>query len=86
MTILHLDFANKGQGFRWWEVDAETGRVVGCGPREAGTWADGRCSVDMNTVAVGERPIFHGPATGPGGRYLNCPVAAIRPAGAGGVL
>lgn len=80
MTVQRLTFEDKGQDFLWWEVDDQTGRIVGCGPLEASTWASGRCSVDMNTVAVGEQPIFHGPATEPGGRFLKYRIASIRPA------
>lgn len=85
MTIQRLTFEDKGQGVLWWEIDDQTGRIVGCGPREAHTWASGRCSVDMNTVVVGECPIFHGPATEPGGRFLNYRIASITPAQTGGV-
>lgn len=84
MTIQRLTFEDKGQDFLWWEVDDQTGRIVGCGPHQASVWASGRCSVDMNTVLVGERPIFHGPATEPGGRFLNYCIAEIRPAQTGG--
>jgi hypothetical protein len=84
MTIQHLTFEDKGQDFLWWEVDDQTGRVLGCGPHQASVWASGKCSVDMNTVAVGERPVFHGPATEPGGRFLSYRIAAIRPAETGG--
>lgn len=77
MTIQRVTFENRGQDFSWWEIDDETGRIVGCGPRLASTWANGRCSVDMNTVNVGERPVFHGPATEPGGRLLICAIVAI---------
>lgn len=86
MTIMRLTFENKKQAFLWWEVDDETGRIVGCGPHQADLWASGKCSVDMNTVAVGERPVFHGPATEPGGRFLNYMIEAIRPAETGGSL
>jgi len=84
MTIQHLTFEDRGQDFLWWEVDDQSGRIVGCGPHQASVWASGRCSVDMSTVALGERPIFHGPATEPGGRTLNYVIAAIRPAETGG--
>lgn len=80
MTIQRVTLEDKGQDFLWWEIDDTTGRIVGCGPHQADVWASGRCSVDMNTVTVGERPIFHGPATEPGGRYLNYRITAIRPA------
>lgn len=84
MTILRLSFEDKGQNVLWWEIDDETGRIVGCGPRDACLWANGRCSVDMNTVVVGEKPIFHGPATESGGRFFGWQIAAIRPAETGG--
>lgn len=84
MTVQRLTFEDKGQDFLWWEVDDQTGRILGCGPRQADLWASGKCSVDMNTVAVGECPIFHGPATEPGGRFLKYRIAAIRPAETGG--
>lgn len=84
MTVQRLTFEDKGQDFLWWEVDDQTGRIMGCGPHLASVWASGKCSVDMNTVVVGERPVFHGPATEPGGRFLNYRIAEIRPAQTGG--
>lgn len=84
MTIQRITFEYRGQDFLWWEVDDQTGRIVGCGPHQANVWASGRCSVDVNTMVVGERPIFHGPATEPGGRTLSYVIAAIRPAETGG--
>ena len=84
MTVQRLTFEDKGQDFLWWEVDDQTGRIVGCGPFQADLWASGRCSVDMNTVVIGEAPIFHGPATEPGGRYLKSRIETIRPAETGG--
>lgn len=86
MSVPHLTFECKGQDFLWWEVDAETGRIMGCGPLQADTWASGRCSVDIESLQVGGRPIFHGPATEPEGRRLRYRVTAIRPAETGGPL
>ena len=84
MTIQRLTVECRGQDFQWWEIDDETGRIVGCGPFQAETWASGKCSVDMATVAVGQRPTFHGPATEPAGRPLRYRITAIHPAETGG--
>lgn len=84
MTIQRLTFECKGQNCSWWEVDDQTGRIVGCGPQEADLWATGLCSIDLATMNVGERPIFHGPATEPEGRRFRYEIAAIRPAETGG--
>lgn len=80
MTIQRINFVNRGQEFMWWEVQMDTGRIVGCGPHKADLWADGRCSVEVSTIQIGKRLTFHGPATEPGGRSLICEVASIRPA------
>lgn len=77
MTIQRVTFECRGQDFHWWEIDDTTGRIVGCGPQGASTWASGRCSVDMATVSVGKRPTFHGPATEPEGRTLSWEIVEI---------
>ena len=84
MSIQRIRFEDRGQGFLWWEVDLETGRIVGCGPHQAATWAGGKCSVDVATLKVGQRPTFFGPATEPDGRRLNYAIAGMEPAGSGG--
>ncbi|HEV7345747.1 MAG TPA: hypothetical protein VGN60_08985 [Devosia sp.] len=84
MNVQHVTLEDRGQDFLWWEIDMETGRIVGCGPFQAGIWAGGRCSVDVATVRVGQRPTFHGPATEPEGRTLNYEIVAIKPAETGG--
>lgn len=84
MTIQRISFEDRGQDFRWWEIDMRTGRIVGCGPLQACVWASGRCSVDVTTVLVGEKPTFFGPATEPGGRRLNFKIVAIEAANSGG--
>lgn len=84
MTINRVTFENKGQDFNWWEIDMASGRVVGCGPLAAATWADGHHSVDLATIAVGVRPRLFGRTTGPDGTLLRCAVLAIKPAPLGG--
>lgn len=84
MTIQRITFENRGQDFLWWEVDEQTGRIMGCGPLGAELWASGRCTVDVATVVVGQRPTFHGPATEPEGRTLRYEIVAIAPAETGG--
>jgi hypothetical protein len=75
--IQRVTFIDRGQDFLWWEIDAETGRILGCGPYEADLWASGRCSVDVATVAVGNCPTFFGPATEPEGRTLRYEIATV---------
>lgn len=86
MTVNRITFECRGQEFHWWEVDMTTGRILGCGPLQAEVWANGRCSVDVATVQVGQRPTFHGPATEPDGRTLQFEIAAISPADGGAVF
>jgi hypothetical protein len=38
MSAIRIHFEDKGQDFTWWEVDAETGLVVDCGPCQAWAW------------------------------------------------
>lgn len=78
ITVSRVTFEDRGQEFRWWEIDLETGRIVGCGPMQADIWASGRCSVDVATLSVGERPIFFGPATEPEGRHLRYEIVGIQ--------
>ena len=84
MTIQRITFEDRGQDFLWWEVDDATGRILGCGPYQAHLWASGKCSVDMDTVRIGQKPTFHGPATEPEGRTLNYAIATLAPAENGG--
>lgn len=84
MNIQRITFENRGQAFTWWEVDMETGRILGCGPGEAFVWATGRCTVVPSTVQIGARPTFHGPATEPEGRSLKWEIVDVAPAETGG--
>jgi hypothetical protein len=86
MSIQRVTFEDRGQDFLWWEIDMETGRIVGCGPLQADLWASGRCSVNVETVQVGLCPTFHGPATEPEGRSLRWEIVGIAPAETGGLL
>lgn len=83
MTIQRVTFEDRGQDVRWWEIDMETGRIVGCGPRLANLWASGRCSVDVDTIQHGLRPTFHGPATEPEGRSFLWEIVDIQAAETG---
>lgn len=56
MTVERITFEDRGQDFLWWEVDMETGRVVGCGPCQGWLWASGDYRVDLDTISVGSRP------------------------------
>lgn len=80
MTVQRIEFADHGQDFLWWEIQVETGRVVGCGPFQAGVWASGKSSVDMATVRIGSRPRYFSPYLGENGAVLKYAITAIKPA------
>lgn len=80
MTIQRLTFEDRGQDFLWWEIQPETGRIVGCGPFQASIWASGKTSVDMATVSIGQRPTYFSPHTGEDGKRLNYEISGIAPA------
>ncbi|WP_186390397.1 hypothetical protein [Stappia sp. TSB10P1A] len=83
MSIQRIDFEDRGQDFLWWEIDMETGRVVGCGPFQGWHWASGDYRVDLETISVGCRPrIFHRHEAK--ARTLNYVIADIGPAPSGG--
>jgi len=84
MSVQRISFQDKGQDFLWWEVDMDTGRILGCGPFQAHLWAAGKCSVDVATVILGQRPTFFGPATEPEGHQLRYAIIGIEPAKSGG--
>lgn len=80
MTALRVTFEDLGQAFLWWEIDPETGHVIGCGPGQAWLWADGRVSVDLATIQVGQRPRYFSPAQPDRGAVLRHAIAAIESA------
>lgn len=84
MTIKRVTFEDRGQDLVWWEVDLATGRIVGARTRQLTDWADGRSAVDVETIAIGERPRFFGLATEPEGRLLRFRIVDIADAPAGG--
>lgn len=79
VTISRITFENRGQDFLWWEVDMETGRILGCGPMQADVWASGHCSIALETMVAGQRPRFFGRATEAEGRLLTYRIADVRP-------
>jgi len=56
MATQRLEFEDKGQDFLWWDVDGETGLVIGAGPFQAWLWADGSHVVDLDSLVVGNLP------------------------------
>lgn len=83
MTIQCIEFEDRGQDLTWWEIDMETGRVVGCGPHQAHYWAGGKVSVDVGTISIGARPRIYTPASGPEGVRLKYEIVDIRQAETG---
>jgi hypothetical protein len=77
MTIKHIEFEDLGQDFLWWEVDMETGRVVGCGPFQGSVWADGRHTVDLAALAVGHKLHYWSPTWADAGALLKYRVIRI---------
>lgn len=84
MTVQRITFEDRGQDFLWWEIQSETGRIVGCGPAQGSIWASGKTSVDMATIALGQRPRFFSEGTGPKGRTMLYAVVRIAAATSGG--
>ncbi|MBZ0164589.1 MAG: hypothetical protein K8H74_17985 [Notoacmeibacter sp.] len=82
-NVERVEFEDRGQDFTWWEIDMETGRVVGCGPFQGGVWANGDISVDLATIGIGQRPrFFH--KRRPDVSTLNHVIVAAGPAPVGG--
>ncbi|SFZ85975.1 hypothetical protein SAMN02983003_3147 [Devosia enhydra] len=82
--IQRITFEDRGQDFLWWEIDMETGRVVGCGPFQAGIWAAGNVSVDPASISVGGRLRYFAPPLPKTGGVLRYAVTAIDEAESGG--
>jgi hypothetical protein len=79
MSVCRIEFEDRGQDVLWWEIDADTGRIVGCGPLQAGLWASGDIRVDLDTISVGVRPrTFHRHEAK--ARTLNHVIAGFGPA------
>ncbi|MBA5777453.1 hypothetical protein H2509_13425 [Stappia sp. F7233] len=57
--VQRIEFEDRGQDFLWWEIDTETGRILGCGPHQGWLWADGDHRVDLSTIGIGQRPSFY---------------------------
>lgn len=85
MTIKRITFEDRGQDFLWWEVDMETGRVVGCGPCQGWLWASGDYRVDLDAISVGSCPRIFG-RNEARARTLNHVIADIAPAPQRGTL
>lgn len=83
-TIQRITFEDRGQDFLWWEVDMETGRVVGCGPFQGSHWAGGRVSVDVKTLQIGSRPRYFSPTWGEDGAVLRYEIVEVGTAPIGG--
>lgn len=56
MRTLHLEVEDRGQDCIWFEIDADTGLIVNCGPFQQHIWADGDHHMSIESIAVGKRP------------------------------
>lgn len=60
VTILDIEFEDKGQDFTDWQIVAETGQVVNCTPFQYTTWAKCRV-IDARKLEPGKRPVIEFP-------------------------